>query len=130
MTGAAHIRSIAVAGNIGAGKSTMVDFLSRSYDIDPFYEPNEDNPYLPDFYNDMGRWAFHSQVYFLSSKFRLHQATSTGGQQACQSFSRGMGAVGGSRLGFCWEGTDSPAGDPASSTNTAQCTWYTAPSLA
>lgn len=74
MTGAAHIRSIAVAGNIGAGKSTMVEFLSRSYDIDPFYEPNQDNPYLPDFYNNMARWAFHSQVYFLSSKFRLHQA--------------------------------------------------------
>lgn len=66
-------RSIAVAGNIGAGKSTMVDFLSRTYGISPFYEPNEDNPYLPDFYKDMRRWAFHSQLYFLSNKFRLHQ---------------------------------------------------------
>ena len=67
-------RSIAIAGNIGSGKSTLVEFLSRTYGISPFYEPNEENPYLPDFYRDMRRWAFHSQIYFLASKFRLHQA--------------------------------------------------------
>ncbi len=67
-------RTIAVAGNMGSGKSTLVEFLSRTYGIQPFYEPNEDNPYLPDFYRDMKRWAFHSQLYFLSNKFRLHQA--------------------------------------------------------
>ena len=66
-------RSIAIAGNIGAGKSTLVEFLSRTYGIAPFYEPSEDNPYLPDFYRDMNRWAFHSQLYFLSHKFRIHQ---------------------------------------------------------
>jgi len=66
-------RTIAIAGNMGVGKSTLVEFLSRNYGIAPFYEPNEDNPYLPDFYRDMGRWAFHSQLYFLSNKFRLHQ---------------------------------------------------------
>lgn len=66
-------RSIAIAGNIGAGKSTLVEFLSRTYGISPFYEPSEDNPYLPDFYKDMQRWSFHSQLYFLSNKFRLHQ---------------------------------------------------------
>jgi len=66
-------RSIAIAGNIGVGKSTLVEFLSRTYGILPFYEPSEDNPYLPDFYQDMRRWAFHSQLYFLSNKFRLHQ---------------------------------------------------------
>jgi len=66
-------RSIAIAGNMGSGKSTLVEFLSRTYGIAPFYEPNDDNPYLPDFYRDMRRWAFHSQIYFLSSKFRLHQ---------------------------------------------------------
>jgi deoxyadenosine/deoxycytidine kinase len=66
-------RSIGIAGNIGVGKSTMVDFLSRTYDIHPFYEPDEDNPYLADFYQDMKRWSFHSQLYFLSNKFRLHQ---------------------------------------------------------
>lgn len=58
---------------MGVGKSTMVDFLSRTYDIHPFYEPDEDNPYLADFYQDMTRWSFHSQLYFLSNKFRLHQ---------------------------------------------------------
>ncbi len=66
-------RSIAIAGNIGAGKSTLVEFLSRTYGIAPFYEPSENNPYLPDFYRDMDRWAFHSQIYFLAHKFRLHQ---------------------------------------------------------
>ena len=66
-------RSIAIAGNIGVGKSTLVEFLSSTYGIQPFYEPNEENPYLPDFYKDMKRWAFHSQLYFLSNKFRLHQ---------------------------------------------------------
>jgi len=66
-------RSIAIAGNIGVGKSTLVEFLSNTYGIAPFYEPSECNPYLPDFYGDMKRWAFHSQVYFLSHKFRIHQ---------------------------------------------------------
>jgi deoxyadenosine/deoxycytidine kinase len=66
-------RSIAIAGNMGSGKSTLVEFLSRTYGIAPFYEPNEDNPYLADFYCDMKRWSFHSQLYFLSNKFRLHQ---------------------------------------------------------
>lgn len=64
---------IAVAGNIGAGKSTLVDFLCRTYGVLPFFEPNEDNPYLPDFYGDMKKWSFHSQVFFLSHKFRIHQ---------------------------------------------------------
>ena len=66
-------RSIAISGNMGSGKSTLVDFLARTYDVSPFYEPNEENPYLPDFYKDMKRWAFRSQLYFLSNKFRLHQ---------------------------------------------------------
>lgn len=63
---------VAVAGNIGAGKSTMVQFLCQTYGFRPFMEPNEDNPYLDDFYADMGAWAFHSQISFLSHKFRLH----------------------------------------------------------
>lgn len=66
-------KAIAIAGNIGVGKSTLVEFLSRTYGISPYYEPSEDNPYLPDFYGDMKRWAFHSQLYFLSNKFRIHQ---------------------------------------------------------
>ena len=66
-------RTIAIAGNIGSGKSSLVEFLTRTYGIQPFYEPNDENPYLPDFYKDMKRWAFHSQLYFLSNKFRMHQ---------------------------------------------------------
>ena len=66
-------RSIAIAGNMGAGKSTLVEFLHTTYGVQPFYEPNDENPYLKDFYGDMKRWAFQSQLYFLSNKFRLHQ---------------------------------------------------------
>jgi len=66
-------RSIAIAGNMGSGKSTLAEFLARTYGVMPFYEPNDENPYLADFYKDMRRWAFQSQLYFLSNKFRLHQ---------------------------------------------------------
>ena len=69
-------RFIAVAGNIGTGKSTLVEFLSRQYRLRPLYEPNEENPYLVDFYRDMERWAFQSQVFFLTAKFRIHQQLS------------------------------------------------------
>ncbi len=64
---------IAVAGNMGAGKTELVHFLCRRYGLKPFFEPNDDNPYLKDFYEDMRAWAFHSQVYFLTHKFRLHR---------------------------------------------------------
>ena len=67
-------RFVAVAGNIGAGKTELVHFLCKKYGLKPFFEPNETNPYLADFYADMKAWAFHSQVYFLTHKFRLHQA--------------------------------------------------------
>lgn len=68
------IKYIAIAGNMGSGKSSLVQFLCRRYpQIRPFFERNEENPYLADFYEDMGRWAFHSQVYFLALKFRVHQ---------------------------------------------------------
>ncbi len=66
-------RFIAVAGNIGAGKTELVEFLCRKYGLTPFFEPNETNPYLADFYRDMKAWAFHSQIYFLAHKFRLHR---------------------------------------------------------
>ena len=58
---------------MGVGKSTLVEFLARTYGVVPFYEPNDENPYLKDFYRDMKGWAFQSQLYFLASKFRLHQ---------------------------------------------------------
>jgi deoxyadenosine/deoxycytidine kinase len=68
----AERRFIAIAGNIGSGKSSLLEFLTASYDVAPFYEPNEANPYLADFYRDMRRWAFASQLFFLSNKFRIH----------------------------------------------------------
>jgi len=58
---------------MGTGKSTLVEFLHTNYGVQPFYEPNDENPYLKDFYKDMKSWAFQSQLYFLSNKFRLHQ---------------------------------------------------------
>jgi len=64
---------IAVAGNMGCGKSSLVRFLCSHFKLQPFYEPNEENPYLKDFYGDMQRWAFHSQMYFLARKFHIHQ---------------------------------------------------------
>lgn len=64
---------IAVAGNIGAGKTELVQFLCRRYGLKPFYEPNDTNPYLEDFYGDMKAWGFHSQIYFLTHKLRLHR---------------------------------------------------------
>lgn len=65
-------RFIAVSGNIGVGKSSLVSYLATRYGFRPVYEPFETNPYLDDFYADMKPWAFHSQVWFLSHKFRLH----------------------------------------------------------
>lgn len=63
---------IAIAGNMGVGKTSMVQFLCNSYDLEAVYEPFMNNPYLTDFYKDMKKWAFHSQLYFLTHKFRLH----------------------------------------------------------
>lgn len=63
---------IAVAGNMGVGKSSMVEFLCSQYGFEPVYEPYTTNPYLDDFYADMARWGYHSQIYFLTHKFRLH----------------------------------------------------------
>lgn len=64
---------IAIAGNIGAGKSTLTRMLATHFGWQPFYEANADNPYLPDFYADMPRWSFHSQVFFLSKRLEHHR---------------------------------------------------------
>ena len=64
---------VAVAGNIGSGKSSLTRMLSAHYDWNSFYESVEDNPYLNDFYGDMNRWSFNLQVYFLSKRFRDHK---------------------------------------------------------
>lgn len=66
-------RYVAVAGTIGAGKTSLVAWLVKRYGLEPFYEPNDENPYLADFYRDMKAWAFHSQTFFLSHKLKLHQ---------------------------------------------------------
>lgn len=64
---------IAIAGNIGVGKSTLARLLCEFYLWEPFYEAVEDNPYLADFYQDMKTWAFHSQVFFLSRRLSHHR---------------------------------------------------------
>lgn len=63
---------VAIAGNIGVGKSTLVKMLCREMDWDPFYEPVNENPYLSDFYHNMSAWAFHSQIFFLTHRLRAH----------------------------------------------------------
>ncbi len=63
---------VAVAGNIGVGKSTLVALLCKRLEWQPFYEPVSENPYLADFYADMKAWAFHSQVFFLTRRLRSH----------------------------------------------------------
>ncbi len=61
---------VAIAGNIGVGKSTLVTLLSKRLNWEPFYEPESDNPYLADFYLDMRTWAFPSQIFFLTRRLR------------------------------------------------------------
>ena len=61
---------IAVAGNIGSGKTTLTNMLSNHYGWRPHFEAVDDNPYLADFYNDMERWSFNLQIYFLTTRFK------------------------------------------------------------
>ena len=61
---------IAIAGNIGSGKTTLTNMLSEHFNWGTHYEDVESNPYLSDFYGDMPRWSFNLQVYFLNSRFR------------------------------------------------------------
>jgi len=63
---------IAVAGNIGVGKSTLVNLLCERLGWQPFFEPVTENPYLTDFYRDMSAWGFQSQVFFLIHRLRIH----------------------------------------------------------
>jgi len=64
---------ITVAGNIGVGKSTLVEMICERLECQPFYEPVAENPYLSDFYKDMNTWSFHSQIFFLTHRLRIHQ---------------------------------------------------------
>ena len=65
---------VVLAGNIGAGKSTLVSMMSERLGWEPYYEPVAQNPYLEDFYSDMRAWAFHSQVFFLTYRAQAHRA--------------------------------------------------------
>ncbi|HUI70855.1 MAG TPA: deoxynucleoside kinase [Spirochaetia bacterium] len=65
---------VVIAGNIGAGKSSLVRMMCDSLGWDPYFEPVAENPYLADFYRDMKRWAFNSQVFFLTHRARSHRA--------------------------------------------------------
>jgi deoxyadenosine/deoxycytidine kinase len=67
---------VAVAGNIGVGKSTLVGLLCEKLGWTPFFEPVAENPYLSDFYHDMQAWAFHSQIFFLTHRLRAHHQLS------------------------------------------------------
>jgi deoxyadenosine/deoxycytidine kinase len=64
---------VVVSGNIGVGKSTLVGHLARHLAWDPFYEPVVENPYLADFYRDMRTWSFHSQIFFLTRRLKIHR---------------------------------------------------------
>lgn len=61
---------VAIAGNIGSGKTTLTKLLSKHYKWQAHFEEVDDNPYLDDFYNQMERWSFNLQIYFLNSRFR------------------------------------------------------------
>ncbi|MDK9700971.1 MAG: deoxynucleoside kinase [bacterium] len=64
---------LALAGNIGVGKTTMTNLLSAKLGWEPWFEPVINNPYLDDFYSDMERWSFHLQIYFLSKRFEAQR---------------------------------------------------------
>lgn len=61
---------IAIAGNIGSGKTTLTNMLAKRYGWIPHYEPVDNNPYLEDYYHDMKRWSFNLQIYFLNKRFK------------------------------------------------------------
>ncbi len=61
---------IAIAGNIGSGKTTLTTMLAKRYGWSPHYEPVDNNPYLEDYYHDMKRWSFNLQIYFLNKRFK------------------------------------------------------------
>jgi deoxyadenosine/deoxycytidine kinase len=65
---------VVLAGNIGAGKTTLVQLMCQQLGWRPYFEPVTENPYLVDFYKDMRSWAFHSQVFFLTHRVRSHRA--------------------------------------------------------
>jgi deoxyadenosine/deoxycytidine kinase len=79
-----ELKHIAIAGNIGAGKTTLTELLSKHYGWIPEYESVENNPYLSDFYEDMHRWSFNLQIYFLNSRFQQLVKLRNGSQTVIQ----------------------------------------------
>ena len=77
-------RFIAIAGNIGTGKTTLTQMLAKKYVWEPHFESVVDNPYLADFYGDMNRWSLQLQVFFLSKRFQAHQHILKSGSSAIQ----------------------------------------------
>ena len=75
---------IAIAGNIGSGKTTLTTLLSKHYGWEPQFEDVDDNPYLNDFYKDMQRWSFNLQIYFLNSRFGQVQEIHKGNKDVIQ----------------------------------------------
>jgi deoxyadenosine/deoxycytidine kinase len=75
---------IAVAGNIGTGKTTLTRMLSDRFSLNPHFEAVTDNPYLADFYKDMTRWSFPLQIFFLNNRFSAHQKISQDTQSSIQ----------------------------------------------
>ncbi len=75
---------IAIAGNIGTGKTTLTNMLSRRFGWEAHFEVVADNPYLSDFYKDMSRWSFPLQVFFLNHRFKAHQLVTQGANSAIQ----------------------------------------------
>lgn len=75
---------IAIAGNIGAGKTTLTKLLSKHFNWTPQFEDVDDNPYLDDFYNDMEQWAFNLQIYFLGSRFKQIKLIRDSGKDVIQ----------------------------------------------
>jgi len=75
---------LAIAGNIGSGKSALTALLAEAFGLKPVYEAVSENPYLEDFYRDMGTYAFHSQVFFLSRRLRQHLLEVNGGSRVVQ----------------------------------------------
>jgi deoxyadenosine/deoxycytidine kinase len=75
---------IAVAGNIGSGKSSLTRLLAQHFGWKPYFESVDDNPYLRDFYADMKRWSFHLQIYFLANRFKHHKRMTESGGSVIQ----------------------------------------------
>lgn len=75
---------LAISGNIGSGKSSLTQMLSERYALTPVYESVSENPYLEDFYQNMTRYSFHSQVFFLAKRLEQHLGTINGGDNVVQ----------------------------------------------